>query len=64
MKRVFNECVGCKEMGLHCLGSSCPNRAVTRYYCDKCRQEVDELYYFDGREMCIDCITGELEKVE
>lgn len=64
MKRVFNECVGCKDMGLYCLGSACPNREVTRYFCDKCRQEAEELYYFDGREMCIDCIAGELEKVE
>jgi len=64
MKKVFNECVGCTDMGLPCRGSSCPNRAATRYYCDKCRQEAEELFYFDSRELCLDCIAGELEKVE
>ena len=62
MKRVYNECVGCKEMGLHCLGSACPNREVTRYYCDCCKDEA-ELYYYDGEELCIDCIEKRLEKV-
>lgn len=58
-----NECVGCpKEMG--CLGDSCPNRNVPRLYCDNCKDEVDALYYWDGQELCIDCIIKDLEKVE
>ena len=62
MKITENECVGCpKEMG--CLGESCPNRHVTRFYCDKCDCETD-LYYYDGQELCIDCIEKLLEKVE
>lgn len=64
MKRTESECVGCTSMGLLCMGMSCPNRAVTRYYCDKCRQEAEELYYFDSRELCLDCIANKLEKVE
>lgn len=63
MKRIENECVGCKSMGLPCIGYGCPNRRVTRYYCDKCGEEAD-LYYFDGEELCIDCIEERLEKVE
>ena len=62
MKRTENECVGCPtERG--CLGIGCPNRNVTRYYCDKCRNEAP-LYNHNGKELCIDCIEESLEKVE
>ena len=62
MKTINDECVGCpKEMG--CLGEICPNRNVTRLYCDKCNEETD-LYYYDGQELCIDCIIEQLEQVE
>lgn len=63
MKRTENECVGCKDLGLPCLGFGCPHRAVTRLYCDKCDEETT-LYYYDGKELCIDCIEERLEKVE
>lgn len=62
MRKTENECVGCKDMGLPCLGISCPNRAVTRFYCDGCKEET-ELFIFDGWELCIDCIEERLEKV-
>lgn len=62
MKKLENECVGCPpEIG--CFGSSCPNRNVPHYYCDKCEEEAP-LYHYDGQELCIDCIEKELEKVE
>lgn len=63
MKRTKNECVGCTNLGLHCIGSSCPNRSVVHFYCDKCKKEKD-IYYFEGQELCIDCIEKMLEKVE
>ena len=60
-KKFENECVGCPpEMG--CLGSACPNINVPHYYCDCCDDETD-LYYFDGEELCIDCIKNKLERV-
>lgn len=60
MVKTENECVDC---GLPCMGDSCPNRKVTRYYCDKCKEEAT-IYHYDGEELCIDCIAGRLEKVE
>lgn len=60
MKEIENECVDC---GLPCMGNSCPNRNVVRFYCDQCTEEAD-LYYFDGHELCIECIQKQLEKVE
>lgn len=59
MKKYENECVDC---GLPCMGSACPNRNVLRFYCDECGEE-EELYNYDGRELCIECIKKDLEKV-
>ena len=59
MKQVENECVDC---GLPCLGRSCPYRNVERFYCDVCNEE-EQLYYYDGMELCLNCIKERLEKV-
>ena len=60
-KRIENECVGCSPE-MRCIGDSCPNRNVVRYYCDKCDTE-ETLYHHDGKELCIDCIIETLDKV-
>lgn len=60
MREVENHCVDC---GLPCLGDACPNRNVVCYYCDKCKEQTT-LYYFEGRELCEECIMEELEVVE
>ena len=58
-----DECVGCPtEMG--CMESACPYRNVPHLYCDKCEEEVDDLYEWDGKQVCIDCIVKSLKKVE
>ena len=56
-----NECVDC---GLPCIHESCRHWAVTRFYCDKCHEDVENLYYFEDQELCIDCIEQQLERVE
>lgn len=58
MQKTFNECVGCIDLGLNCIGSSCPNLNVTRFFCDKCDEELpaDEIYNYDGQELCEDCL--------
>lgn len=55
MKVTENECVGCTDLGLPCLGSSCSNRNVVRYYCDECGSE-ETLYNYEGYELCELCI--------
>ena len=58
-----DECVGCQtEMG--CMGSACPYMNVPHLYCDKCEEEVDDLYEWDDEQVCIDCILKSLKKVE
>ena len=63
MVKTQSECVHCST---HCLGESCPNYEVSRYYCDECKDEVDygELYEFEGEELCIYCIKKRLKTVE
>ena len=56
MIRTENECVGCRDVGMPCMGSSCPNRNVKHLYCDNCKGEADKLYDVDGDELCCDCL--------
>lgn len=55
MEKIVNECVGCRDLGLHCMGSSCPNRRVLRVFCDNCGDEITDTYELDGEMLCEDC---------
>lgn len=46
-----------------CIYEACPYYEVVRYYCDECGEE-SELYYWDGEQLCVDCILKQLERVE
>ena len=59
-----DECCGCATPVYPCMGSACPNRNVPYLYCDKCNEEVDDLYEWDDEQVCIDCIVKSLNKVE
>lgn len=60
---IESDCVDCPaEMG--CLYEACPYYRVVRYYCDKCEEEQDDLYWFDGQQLCLDCVKALLERVE
>ena len=63
MKSTSNECVGCTDLGIHCIGSSCPNLDVTRYYCDECECE-DTLYETEYGELCMDCLIKKFPIIE
>lgn len=67
VKRVVkyvDECCDCAVPAYPCLGSSCPNRNVKHLYCDKCGEDVERLYEFDGKELCGYCVLKELEVIE
>lgn len=55
-----DECVDCAT-GIRCLGSNCPNRNVRHLYCDKCEEDVEKLYKYEGQEICEDCLLSECE---
>lgn len=56
----------CQQCGLPCLKDNCPNYRIKTLICDKCKDEVYILYYApqSGKEVCIECAVGELEKVK
>lgn len=60
MIRLEDECVEC---GKPCF-PSCPYKSVRHYYCDRCGDEVETLYEYEGEELCSDCVLDSLEKVE
>jgi len=62
---ISNECVGCTGVGLHCIGSSCPNRNVKRYYCDRCGTECSpDKGDFGFDDLCDDCYEVMSEEEE
>lgn len=63
MRRTENECVGCKDMGLFCIGDGCTYKNVVRFYCDRCKEET-KLYNYYGKELCKDCILKEFNVIE
>lgn len=60
MIRYENDCVDC---GLPCQMSSCPYYSVPHYYCDSCGDE-DELYEYEGEQLCKYCLLLAVPKVE
>lgn len=58
MIELRNECVGCIDIGLPCLGSGCPNKRVPRLVCDDCHYDIDEdeYYTYDGKDYHDVCI--------
>lgn len=48
MVKYEDECCGCATEAYPCLGNRCPNINVKHLYCDDCKEEVEELYDFEG----------------
>lgn len=63
MVKYENECVFCTAHGLNCIGYNCPNRHVKHLYCDKCKDDVEELYNFEGVQLCKECLLKKFEKI-
>ena len=62
MIEIENDCFGCPQE--LCIGRTCKFLNVPHFYCDKCDEETYQLYWFDGKQLCINCIEDQLEKVE
>ena len=58
-----DRCCDCAAPGYPCLGSSCPNRNMPILVCDECEEEA-ELYWFDDKQLCADCILAHFKRVE
>lgn len=56
MRKIENRCCDCATPGYPCLGSACPLMRVEVYYCDKCGDELEEIYEVDGDDLCEECL--------
>lgn len=63
MIKYEDECCGCATESYPCLGNSCPNRKVQHLLCDRCGEDVEELYKVDGEELCEECLKDNFEKI-
>lgn len=63
MVKYEDECCGCATENYPCIGSACTNRHVKHLYCDKCKDDVEELYDFEGVQLCKECILKKFEKI-
>lgn len=63
MVKYEGECCGCATEAYPCLGNRCPNINVKHLYCDDCKEEVEELYEFDGVQFCKECLLKQFEKI-
>lgn len=61
-----NQCCDCAAPGYPCMGELCGLRHVKVYVCDECKEEVGygDLFYYEGKELCADCIIRDLKRVE
>ena len=56
-----NQCTGCSDLGIPCLGMCCPNRKVPVFYCDNhnCpanHDGTDRLFRVADSQLCMDCV--------
>ena len=64
MITTSNECCGCASPGFPCIGDRCELLHVKHYICDNCGEEVEELYWYDGNQLCKYCVLENLEVVQ
>lgn len=58
MRVKGNDCVGCET----CIG--CGRRYDYYYHeCDRCGSP-EQLYKYDGEELCVECLLKEFEEVD
>ncbi len=56
MVKIENHCCDCATPGYPCRGSACPLLRVEVHYCDKCGDELDDIYEVDDKEFCEYCL--------
>ena len=56
MVKIENHCCDCATPGYPCQGASCSLTRVEVHYCDKCGEELDEIYEVEDEELCEYCL--------
>lgn len=62
MLKYEDECCGCAVPGYPCIGESCKNRNVPRYYCDACGIAGD-IYTVEDMDLCTEHLEEYLQDV-
>lgn len=62
MIKYEDDCCGCATESYPCMGSNCPNRNVKHLYCDRCGDDVEELYLYGHDELCEECLLDMFDK--
>lgn len=62
MIRIENRCIDCAADAYPCMGDACPRRNVEVHYCDRCEEELEEIFYVDGEELCEECLKEKFRK--
>lgn len=55
---------GCVDCGMPCMGRACRHYEQAQVSCDECGKDDENIYEYDGRQLCIECIEDSLTKVE
>ena len=58
MIRYENHCCDCATDTYPCLGSSCLLFKVEVHYCDRCGEELEDIYEVDDEELCEECLKS------
>ncbi len=59
MIRYENDCCACAVPGYPCTGA---HKHVPHLYCDRCDDEVESVYDFDGDYICKECLLEMFEE--
>lgn len=63
MIRYESQCCDCATESYPCLGNECLRRNVPIMICDKCGEEVEDLYEYGHEQLCKDCVLERMDKV-
>lgn len=60
MIKFENDCRDCASGSYPCI--NCGAKHTPHFYCDKCGQENEKLYWHSGYQLCEDCIEQDLSR--
>jgi hypothetical protein len=68
MRKIENHCCDCAVPAYPCIGHLCDLVNVEVFYCDECGDEIgsdpDDVYEWDGQELCRYCYEQKTEEDE
>ena len=56
MVKIENRCCDCATPAYPCIGNACSLLKVEVHYCDKCGEELGDIYEVDYEELCEECL--------